>query len=55
MAKTTSRRIPFGAHLGGPIHVIETQVSRNYRRRAIIGFFVVGATVGLLAATVISH
>jgi hypothetical protein len=35
--------------------VIEAPVSRNFRRRAKVTFFVVAGVVGLLAATVASH
>jgi len=39
----------------GTVTVIEQSVSRNYARRALISFFVVGGVVALLAATVASH
>jgi hypothetical protein len=44
-----------GARRGGTITVIEQNVSRNYARRAMVSFFVVGAIVALLSATVASH
>jgi hypothetical protein len=52
-----SRRSGFGlgARRGGTVTVIEQHVSRNYARRARTSFFVVGAIVALLAATVASH
>lgn len=39
----------------GTVTVIEQTVSRNYARRALVSFFVVGGVVALLAATVASH
>ena len=40
---------------GGMTTVIETPVSRSYRRKAKVAFFVTAGVVGLLSATVISH
>jgi len=39
----------------GTVTVIDQRVSRDYARRALVSFFVVGAIVALLAATVASH
>jgi hypothetical protein len=47
--------IGLGARRGGTVTVIEQNVSRNYARRALVSFFIVGAIVALLAATVASH
>jgi hypothetical protein len=48
----SSGRLSYGGTRGGSVTVIETSVVRSYRRRAKVGFFIVTATVGLLAATV---
>jgi hypothetical protein len=45
-------RLSFAGNRGGSVTVIETSVARSYWRRAKIGFFIVTATVGLLAGTV---
>lgn len=39
----------------GTVTVIDQRVSRDYARRAIVSFFVVGVIVALLSATVASH
>jgi len=39
----------------GTVTVIDQRVSRDYARRAVVSFFVVGVIVALLSATVASH
>jgi uncharacterized membrane protein YeaQ/YmgE (transglycosylase-associated protein family) len=51
----SNRRTPFGSSSrGGVVNVIETPVARNYRRRAVIAFWLTLGVVGLLAGTVAS-
>jgi hypothetical protein len=55
VSKSNGRSWFGGANRSGTITVIEAPVSRNFRRRAKVTFFVVAGVVGLLAATVASH
>jgi hypothetical protein len=55
MLKSSGRSRFATSNRHGTVTVIEAQVARSYRRRALIAFFVVGVVVALLSATVASH
>jgi hypothetical protein len=53
--KSTRRGLFGTASQGQTVTVIETPVARNFRRRALVAFWVTLLTVGLLAGTVAAH